>query len=211
MNEDDEKTEIVTYSSCDPNLEEPILRLIETALEVDCYENLMKNYCKDTSILHFVFCCDVPVEQSVTGKPTGGILTQCLSTPLLYPFNKISSKKCLWSIYQRLSLWLRLGCTSIYVTMDALNEVIDERNSEGSSSTDFPATNLHETAPPPDRLVYTLDGDLLFFVLSGEACHLYATLPGSTPKVDAIKLCKELLTYFLNDKSKLFITHPLAF
>ena len=59
MNEDDEKTEIVTYSSCDPNLEEPILRLIETALEVDCYENLMKNYCKDTSILHFVFCCDV--------------------------------------------------------------------------------------------------------------------------------------------------------
>ena len=41
MNEDDEKTEIVTYSSCDPNLEEPILRLIETALEVDCYENLL--------------------------------------------------------------------------------------------------------------------------------------------------------------------------
>jgi len=192
------------------DLNSPILKSVDVALKADLYETIIKNYCKIASTLHFLFCFDAPLQHYKTGKPTGGSFAQCFNTPLLQPLNEISKNR-LWSIYQRLSLRLRLGCASVCVTIDALNEIMDVNNSEGINCEDFPALCLQETALPPGRLLYTRDGNELFFALSGEGGHLYATLPGSIGPVDATQVCQKLLATLINDKDNLFLARPLAF
>lgn len=199
-----------------------IIESVSAALKPGNYKKITGDYCKDASILHFIFCCNVPIRHYKTGKCTGGIFTQCLSTPIpiLHPFDQTpKSKNRIWSIYQKLSLRLRLGSASVCATMNAFDRIMenDYNDTNGNSihttptTTYFPASCLHETAPLSDRLVYVLDGEDIFVGMSGDGYQLYAVLPAPIRPADATQHCRRLLTALEKDRDTLFLANPLSF
>jgi len=189
-----------------------VVKAIVAALKPGNYKKIMSEYCNITSVLHFIICRNIPIHHYETGKCTGGISMQCLSTSRLY-HSECKSNNRMWSIYQKLSLRLRLGSASVGATMAAFDRTIGDigENKLSTDSTDFPASCFYETAPLLDGLVYVVDGEESFFGLSGDGYQLYAMLPASVNLVEATKNCRKLVAMLQNDMEMLFLTYPLAF
>ena len=143
-------------------------------------ETMIEKYLQLASAMHFLFRIDVAVYD------TGGMLTQCLSPPLGFPFVDETSKRRVWNMYQRLSLRLRLGSASVESTMDAFEMIVEDQrsNADGHHGTgigkDCPAQCLMESPPNIHGCTYILDGSELFIAINGRDFELYATLPGKT-------------------------------
>lgn len=96
--------------------------------------------------------------------------------------------------------------------MDAYdNEIITPNNNHTSPSTDYPASRLHETSPPPHRLTYAVEGGDMFVGTSGEGYELYAELPAEMGAVEATDTCRKLVGILEEDGETLFLAKLLVF
>mmetsp|Transcript_33443 Transcript_33443/g.49089 ORF Transcript_33443/g.49089 Transcript_33443/m.49089 type:complete len:515 (+) Transcript_33443:1051-2595(+) len=131
---------------------------LKESLAPKIQDEFIRRYKDIASALHFVFRCDVVINNSpktyhsgniddvnnvnasVIGNSNGnsknGMLTQCLSPPLGFPFVDAKSKRRVWNAYQRLSLRLRLGSASFESTMDAFDMIVDDNGSSSASTGD---------------------------------------------------------------------------
>jgi len=169
---------------------------------------MIDEYLQLASAMHFLFRIDVAVYD------TGGMLTQCLSPPLQFPFVDEKSKRRVYCMYQRLALRLRLGSASVESTMDAFAMIADDHdNSENHHSSmgigkDCQAQCLLESPPNVHGCSYILDGSELFIAINGRDFELYATLPGKIPPRSGTAYCARLVRRLMNDEGRLFLAYP---
>ena len=169
---------------------------------------MIDDYLQLGSAMHFLFRIDVAVYD------TGGMLTQCLSPPLQFPFVDEKSKRRVYCMYQRLALRLRLGSASVESTMDAFAMIADDHdNPENRHATmgigkDCQAQCLLESPPNVHGCSYILDGSELFIAINGRDFELYATLPGKIPPRTGTAYCARLVRRLMNDEGRLFLAYP---
>ncbi|KAL7539738.1 hypothetical protein ACHAXR_009550 [Thalassiosira sp. AJA248-18] len=202
--------------------EAPLLTAVKVALSPKQQEEMMTSYLELTSAVHFVFRCDIYVARSETaGGPgaasTGAMLTQCFGPPLSFPFTDASSQKRVWNTYQRLSLRLRLGSSSVETTMDALDMITDTKQQNQFSidsqgiSRDCPMQCLLESPPNVHSVTYLQeDNEWLFIGLNGKFFELYATLPAIIPPKTGTAYCARLVRRLMGDERILFLSNPLT-
>jgi hypothetical protein len=169
---------------------------------------MIDDYLQLTSAMHFLFRIDVAVYD------TGGMLTQCLSPPLQFPFVDEKSKRRVYCMYQRLALRLRLGSASVESTMDAFAMIADDhdnpdnRHAAMGIGKDCQAQCLLESPPNVHGCSYILDGSELFIAINGRDFELYATLPGKIPPRNGTAYCARLVRRLMNDEGRLFLAYP---
>jgi hypothetical protein len=147
--------------------EVPLLTALKVALSAKQQEEMMSSYLKLASAVHFVFRCDIYVNNCQSGgdgvPSAGSMLSQCFGPPLSFPFTDPSSQNRVWDVYQRLSLRLRLGSSSVEVTMDALDAITDahqdyQYNVDSCGiSRECPMQRLLETPPNVHSVTYLLE------------------------------------------------------
>ena len=171
-------------------------------------DTMIDEYLQLASAMHFLFRIDVAVYD------TGGMLTQCLSPPLQFPFVDEKSKRRVYCMYQRLALRLRLGSASVESTMDAFAMIADDHDdSENTHASmgigkDCQAQCLLESPPNVHGCTYVLDGSELFIAINGRDFELYATLPGKIPPRSGTAYCARLVRRLMNDEGRLFLAYP---
>ena len=171
-------------------------------------DTMIDEYLQLASAMHFLFRIDVAVYD------TGGMLTQCLSPPLQFPFVDEKSKRRVYCMYQRLALRLRLGSASVESTMDAFAMIADDHDdSENAHASmgigkDCQAQCLLESPPNVHGCSYILDGSELFIAINGKDFELYATLPGKIPPRSGTAYCARLVRRLMNDEGRLFLAYP---
>jgi hypothetical protein len=134
-------------------------------------ENIVKECLDEDYVMHFLFRIDVPVRK---GK---GNLTQCISPPLAFPFIDGSSKRRVWSYYQKMSLRLRLGSATVESTMDAFDMISQDKSSDNDRTFPgiakyCPAIGLLESAPNAHGVTYIVEGSELFLAMNGRDFEL---------------------------------------
>eukprot|EP00571_Detonula_confervacea_P008040 CAMPEP_0172316914 /NCGR_PEP_ID=MMETSP1058-20130122/29952_1 /TAXON_ID=83371 /ORGANISM="Detonula confervacea, Strain CCMP 353" /LENGTH=641 /DNA_ID=CAMNT_0013031353 /DNA_START=86 /DNA_END=2008 /DNA_ORIENTATION=+ len=154
LEEDEEK---------ETNHEAPLLTALKVALSAKQQEEMMTSYLQLASAVHFVFRCDIYVNSGSNGGGSapskGEMLTQCFGPPLSFPFTDASSQSHVWDVYQRLSLRLRLGSSSVETTMDALDMITnthqhDDNIDSGDVSQECPMQCLLESPPNVHSVTY---------------------------------------------------------
>ena len=170
---------------------------------------MFQEYCGIATAMHFVFRCDVSIRSS--GSAQVGRLTQCLSSPFTFPFTDALSKRQIWSMYQRLSLRLRLGSSEMESTLDAFERLSAGMDTSAQNiQSDCPSQSLFATPPTVHGVSYILDGNELFIALNGKDFELYATLPATVPPKTGTMLCARLVRRIWEDEGKLFLARPLT-
>ena len=143
---------------------------------------------------------------------TGAMLTQCFGPPLSFPFIDASSKRHVWDEYQRLSLRLRLGSSSVETTMDAMDMISDTQqqqhyNTDSHGVTrDCPMQCLLESPPNVHSVTYVQENNEWLYVgLNGKFFELYATLPATIPPKTGTAYCARLVRRLMGDERVLFL------
>ncbi|KAL3810583.1 hypothetical protein ACHAXA_002447 [Cyclostephanos tholiformis] len=200
--------------------EVPLLTALKVALSAKQQEEMMDLYLKLASAVHFVFRCDIYVNsgQSASGgvPSMGSMLSQCFGPPLSFPFTDASSQNRVWDIYQRLSLRLRLGSSSVEVTMDALDTITNAQHYHHNVdscgiSRECPMQRLLESPPNVHSVTYLLeDNEWLFVGLNGKYFELYATLPATIPPKTGTAYCARLVRSLMGDERILFLSNPIT-
>ncbi len=167
-----------------------LLHQVRHAVDISSTDYIRNRYLRGEnfeSILHFLFRFDVPVENSLhrskKHKQQSGSLSQCVNLPLETPFDFISSRRHLWSNYQKLSLRLRLGSASVESSIDAFDMIKNDsslNDSEKSGLRVFdgigqycPAIGLNESVPyNSDGLSYIVEDDKTFLAMNGKNFEL---------------------------------------
>lgn len=199
----------------------PLVRALQQIGSKKLQESMINRYCSIASALHFIFRCDVSIGKGNPNKNEGGgLLTQCLSPTLGFPFVDAPSKQRVWNTYQRLSLRLRLGSASLEATMDAFDMITEDQTSGGNKDgecrnsagigRDCPAICLMESPPNVHGVTYILDGCELFVGLNGRDFELYAVLPGTIPPRNGTALCARLVRRLMCEEKNLFVANPLT-
>jgi len=201
------------------NHEAPLLTALRVAMSAKQQEEMMKSYLQTASAVHFVFRCDIFVQNGdpddIGAASTGAMLTQCFGPPLSFPFIDASSQRHVWDVYQRLSLRLRLGSSSVEATMDALDMISETQHhnhyntSSQSVSLDCPMQCLLESPPNVHSVTYLQeDNEWLFVGLNGKFFELYATLPATIPPKTGTAYCARLVRRLMGDERILFLSNP---
>jgi len=165
-----------------------LLRQVRQSLELSSMEHICNQYLKDEdspSLLHFLFRLDVPIEKTSQRKKQHQqqprYLSQCISPPVIAPFQKTSSRRRLWSNYQKLSLRLRLGSATVEASMDAFDMIkndscTDENDTNEPgvfSGIDCPSIGLHESPPYFNTgLSYIVEDDVIYLAITGKHFEL---------------------------------------
>lgn len=167
-----------------------LLQQVRHSLELSSIDYIRNRYLKDEdslSLLHFLFRLDVPVENPLhrnkKHKQQSGYLSQCVSPPVVAPFNCVSSRRRLWSNYQKLSLRLRLGSATVESSSDAFDMIKNDscRKEHNKSKMHVftgigkhcPAIGLNESAPyNSDGLSYIIEGDVTYLAINGRNFEL---------------------------------------
>jgi hypothetical protein len=190
----------------------PFITALKIALLPNHQEEIMRQYLELASAVHFCFRCDIYVLGS-SGVSTDGMLTQCLGPPLSFPFTNSQSQRHIWDIYQRLSLRLRLGSSSVETCYDALDMVLVQggNNIEGNISKDCPMQSLMESPPNVHGVTYLQeDNEWLYVGLNGKFFELYATLPATVKPREGTAYCARLVRKLMGDERILFLSSPLT-
>ncbi len=183
--------------------------ILADTLNDEIQAQMFQDYCSIATAMHFVFRCDVSIRSSASAQT--GRLTQCFSSPFTFPFTDALSKRQIWSMYQRLSLRLRLGSSAMESTLDALERQSAEMNTSAQNiQRDCPSQSLFATPPTVHGVSYILDGNELFIALNGKDFELYATLPATVPPKTGTMLCARLVRRIWADEGKLFLARPLT-
>lgn len=203
--------------------EAPLLTALKVALSASQQEEMMASYLELASAVHFVFRCDIYVNGSGpsgganSAQPsTGAMLTQCFGPPLSFPFVDASSQSQVWDCYERLSLRLRLGSSSVETTMDALDMIGAQQNDEyhvdsRGVSRECPVQCLLESPPNVHSVTYLQkDNEWLFVGLNGKFFELYATLPATVAPKTGTAYCARLVRKLMGDERILFLSNPLT-
>lgn len=186
----------------------PIVTALKIALLPKQQEEIMQQYLELCSAVHFCFRCDIYVQGS-SGTSTEGMLTQCFGPQLSFPFISASSKRRVWDIYQRLSLRLRLGSSSVETCYDAL-DMCQSSMSMGTLSNDCPMQSLMESPPNVHGVTYVRDNEWLYVGLNGKFFELYATLPATVKPREGTAYCARLVRKLMGDERTLFLSNPLT-
>jgi len=197
--------------------EAPLITAVKVALSPQQQDEMMTSYLQLASAVHFVFRCDIYVnsaDSNMTGIgniPTvGSMLTQCFGPPLSFPFTDESSQSHVWDTYQRLSLRLRLGSSSVESTMDAFN-VVGDKQGHDSVGKECSMQCLLEDPPNLHSVTYVQeDNQWLYVGLNGKFFELYATLPATIPPKQATAYCARLVRRLMGDERILFLSDPLT-
>ena len=95
------------------------LRDVQAACQPGTRQEMLENYRSIGSVLHFLFRYDARLQAAARqGHP--GKLTQCIASPLGFPFVDDDAKGNVWKTYQKLRLRLQLGSATSESTEDAL-------------------------------------------------------------------------------------------
>ncbi|KAL7451827.1 hypothetical protein ACHAWC_003609 [Mediolabrus comicus] len=186
----------------------PFVTALKIALLPKQQEEIMQQYLELCSAVHFCFRCDIYVQGS-SGASTEGMLTQCFGPQLSFPFITASSKRRVWDIYQRLSLRLRLGSSSVETCYDAL-DMCQGSTSMGTLSNDCPMQSLMESPPNVHGVTYVRDNEWLYVGLNGKFFELYATLPATVKPREGTAYCARLVRKLMGDERTLFLSNPLT-
>ena len=208
--EEDEEEETVN--------EAPLITAVKVAISPKQQEEMMTSYLQLASAVHFVFRCDIYVSScdsnnvGIGNIPTpGSLLSQCFGPPLSYPFIDESSQSHVWDIYQRLSLRLRLGSSSVETTMDALDIMSTDTQQHDSVGKECPMQSLLELPPDVHSVTYIQeDNQWLYVGLNGKYFELYATLPATISPKTATAFCARLVRRLMGDERILFLSNPLT-
>ncbi len=190
----------------------PFITALKIATLPKQQEDIMRQYLELASAVHFTFRCDIYVQGS-SGTSTEGMLTQCFGPPLSFPFVDTRSKRKVWDIYQRLSLRLRLGSSSVETCYDALDmfQGHDSSNMMGDISNDCPMQTLLESPPNVHGVTYLQeDNEWLYVGLNGKFFELYATLPATVKPREGTAYCARLVRKLMGDERILFLSNPLT-
>lgn len=189
----------------------PFVTALKIALLPKRQEEIMTQYLELASAVHFCFRCDIYV-QGNSGTSTEGMLTQCFGPPLSFPFTDAQSQRKVWDIYQRLSLRLRLGSSSVETCYDALDMFQRHDSSNlGNISNDCPMQCLMESPPNVHGVTYLQeDNEWLYVGLNGKFFELYATLPATVKPREGTAYCARLVRKLMGDERILFLSNPLT-
>ena len=190
----------------------PFVTALKIALLPKQQEDIMSQYLElASSAVHFCFRCDIFV-QGNSGTSTEGMLTQCFGPPLSFPFTDAQSQRKVWEIYQRLSLRLRLGSSSVETCYDALDMFQGHDSSNvGNISNDCPMQSLMESPPNVHGVTYLQeDNEWLYVGLNGKFFELYATLPATVKPREGTAYCARLVRKLMGDERILFLSNPLT-
>lgn len=197
----------------DTTRESPFITAVKIASLPRQQEDIMRQYLELASAVHFTFRCDIYVQGS-SGTSTEGMLTQCFGPPLTFPFTDTRSQRRVWDIYQRLSLRLRLGSSSVETCYDALDMFQvqhDSNNIIGNISSDCPMQSLLESPPNVHGVTYLQeDNEWLYVGLNGKFFELYATLPATVKPREGTAYCARLVRKLMGDERLLFLSNPLT-
>ena len=170
--------------------ENDLLHQVRHAIEHSSTDYIRSRYLNDEnsmSILHFLFRFDVPVENPLhrnkKHKQQPGYLSQCVSLSFATPFNCVSSRRRLWSNYQKLSLRLRLGSATVESSIDAFDMIKNDSCLKENGKSELrvfdgigkhcPAIGLNESVPyNSDGLSYIIEGDETFLAMNGKNFEL---------------------------------------
>ena len=190
----------------------PFITALKIALLPKQQEDILRQYLELASAVHFTFRCDIYVQGS-SGTSTEGMLTQCFGPPLSFPFIDAQSQRKVWDIYQRLSLRLRLGSSSVETCYDALDmfQGHDSSSNIGDISNDCPMQALLESPPNVHGVTYLQeDNEWLYVGLNGKFFELYATLPATVKPREGTAYCARLVRKLMGDERILFLSNPLT-
>jgi len=208
--------------------EEDLLHQVKHAIEISSTDFIRTRYLKDEgshSVLHFLVRYDISVENCLRkkryNKQQPGYLSQCVSLPLVAPFACRSSRRRLWSNYQKLSLRLRLGSASVESSIDAFDMIKNDSglNDKEKSGLGFfdgigrycPAIGLNESTPyNSDGLSYVIEGDETFLAMNGKFFELYMVTPKSIPMKKAATMGAKIVREITLDEKILFLSRPLT-
>jgi hypothetical protein len=152
----------------------PLLKDLEGALDPRLTQSTLESYCLTAQAMHFVFRLDA---QTTTHQPHAGKLTQCLSSPLDFPFCDDASRRRVFCIYQQLQLRLRLGSATCQSSMDAFDLIADDQAASDEEhmkgiGRHCPASCLAESSPSVQGVTYVIDGQELFLAMNGREFEL---------------------------------------
>mmetsp|Transcript_31591 Transcript_31591/g.33912 ORF Transcript_31591/g.33912 Transcript_31591/m.33912 type:complete len:623 (-) Transcript_31591:130-1998(-) len=217
-----------------------LLRQVRQSLNLSSLDHLCNKYLDTTphatSLLHFLFRLDVPVvEQS--SSPTrrnkkktqqqrrhthkAGYVSQCISPAAVLPsFDSVTSRRRLFSNYQKLSLRLRLGSATVESSMDAFDMIQNDSSSCCSTDSETngpgigsqcPAIGLHESPPyNKDGLAYIVEDEHIYLAMNGKQFELYLVTPSSISVQRAATIGTKLVRELRRDEKTLFLSKPLT-
>lgn len=198
--------------------DEPLIAALTIALLPKTQDDMIESYLRLASAAHFCFRCDIfsSHPDDIGHDASGGMLSQCFGPPISFPFVDASSQRHVWNVYQRLSLRLRLGSSSVESTMDALDMITDAQRGDDNSvdyrgiSRDCPAQCLFESPPNIHGVTYVQENDWLYVGLNGKFFELYATLPSTITPRTGTAYCARLVRTLMGDERILFLSNPMT-
>eukprot|EP00804_Cyclotella_cryptica_P030770 CCRYP_009172-RA/>CCRYP_009172-RA protein AED:0.31 eAED:0.43 QI:0/0/0/1/0.5/0.33/3/0/715 len=185
------------YTPEESSSEGPLVHALKVALSPKQSEEMMSHYLRLASAVHFVFRCEIFINPRNDSSP-GGMLSQCFGPLMGFPFIDPSSQRHVWNIYQRLSLRLRLGSSTVEATMDAFDMIADGHDHSNIDSRgisrDCPMQCLLESPPCVHGVTYVQENNEWLYVgLNGRFFELYATLPGNIAPKTGTAYCARLI------------------
>lgn len=123
------------------------LKDIRAACAPKARQNLLQQYCNIGSVLHFLFRFDARL-QAAARQNQPGKLSQCLASPLGFPFVEEAAQQAVWSTYQKLQLRLRQGSATSESTWNSLD---DAALQQGTAGVDRSCPAILMTDAPPSR------------------------------------------------------------
>jgi hypothetical protein len=198
--------------------DEPLIAALTIALLPKTQDDMIESYLRLASAAHFCFRCDIfsSHPDDIGHDASGGMLSQCFGPPISFPFVDASSQRHVWNVYQRLSLRLRLGSSSVESTMDALDMITDAQRGDDNGvdyrgiSRDCPAQCLFESPPNIHGVTYVQENDWLYVGLNGKFFELYATLPSTITPRTGTAYCARLVRTLMGDERILFLSNPMT-
>jgi len=208
-----------------------LIKGITQAILPEIEEATFQKYCTIASCYHFLFRLDTPLpctplpktkNEKKSNKNGSKVFSQCISPPLSFPFVDSKSKQRVWNTYQRLSLRLKLGASSIDASMHAYNTISSSGNNVDAQymgttemedmgiKSSCPAIQIIEPKPPKQGITYILDGNELFFALNGNDFVLMAVFPATIDIRIAAASCAKLVRQLMREDRNLFIEKPLT-
>lgn len=189
-----------------------LLSAVQEATDPEKLSATIERYLKLGDVLHFMFRRDVEVKTHSSKEC--GLLPQCFSPPLDFPFVDASSKQRVWAMYQKLCLRMRLGAATTAATWAGFNgdEAVDEEDpsSHTASTSSSAAMALVESVPVTNGMSYFVDGAEMFLAMNGHGFELYAIFPASVPVTEATSSGAKLARRLVAESGKIFLTTPLT-
>lgn len=191
----------------------PLLGAINDASDSEKLGVISAKFLNVGEVLHFVFRKDVQVRGHSSKEC--GMLPQCFSPPLEFPFLDENVKRRVWSFYQALCVRLRLGAASTEATLEGYHSFSQECGASADTNEEVTAHSnvameLTECVPQSNCVTYVIDDTELFLAMNGRDFELYTIFPSSFPIKEATSCAAKLARILVAESASLFLMDPLT-